>query len=80
MKKNLNVNKNLLKARVFEKGLNMTDFAEKLGISSNLLAHKLMRNCFSTSEILSINELLNLSVDDFSKIFFEGRLALFEPK
>lgn len=67
----LNINKNLLHARVVEQGLRLQDLAEMIGMAYSTFSQKLNgAREFSRQEMLAIKTKLCLNEDDFLNIFF----------
>ena len=69
-------NKNLLKAKLIEKGLSVIDLCNELGICEATFYRKLSRNGdFSRIEIEKIVNKLNLVGHERDNIFFAKQLA-----
>ena len=60
---------------IFERGLNKSTFAEKLGKRSSWLSSKLRNKNFTISEADSIVQVLNLTSSEASAIFFSQFVA-----
>lgn len=68
--KDVVINANLLKGKIIEKGMTTTILANKLGIDRATLYRHMNNGRFSLKEIVGIRELLNLSDEESSRIFF----------
>lgn len=69
-------NQNLLRAKIIEKGLSVTQLCQCLGICEATFYRKLARNGdFSRFEIKRITEKLSLSQSERDAIFFGEKLA-----
>ena len=69
-------NQNLLRAKIIEKGLSVTQLCQYLGICEATFYRKLARDGdFSRFEIKRITEKLNLSRSERDEIFFGQKLA-----
>ena len=71
------VNVNLLKAKLVERGLNLTNLAEMIGIDRATMYRKLKDNGAGLliGEVNSIVKVLNLTVKEASEIFFTQCVA-----
>ena len=70
------MNSRLLKAKRIELGLRQKDLAKELGITEKTMNIKecSSKNHFSSDQMIQLAETLSLSLDDFNRIFFDGRL------
>lgn len=58
------MNKNLLKAKMVEKGKTQAILAKELGMSVNALCRKLNgRNEFTLSEVINVSKVLGINTD-----------------
>ncbi len=70
------MNSRLLKAKRVERGLRQIDLARELGITEKTMNHKECSNMnhFSADQMIHIADTLSLSLYEFDRIFFDGRL------
>lgn len=70
------MNVRLLKAKRVEVGLRQKDLAASLGITEKAMNHKECSsvNKFKADEMLTLTKVLNLSLSEFSSIFFDSNL------
>lgn len=62
---------NKLRARMFERNMNVTKLAERVGISRTAFYRKLQKpGQFTVGEVMRIKSILGLSEDDAIDIFF----------
>ncbi len=65
------LNKELLKKKISSKGLKLSYIADKLSLTRFGLAKKINKDTeFKASEIVTMVELLDLSLEEKEKIFF----------
>lgn len=71
------VNINKLKGKIVERGLNISELAEKIGIDRATLYRKLGGNgeSFSIRDADLISKALELSIDEVNAIFFAQYVA-----
>lgn len=70
------MNSRLLKAKRIERGLRQIDLARELGITEKTMNHKECSNInhFSAEQMIRIANIMALSLQEFDRIFFDGRL------
>lgn len=69
-------NRNLFRARVIEKGLQLSDIATQIGITKPTLWRKMTGiSDFTRQEIYDITHILQLDRDDVDRIFFAEESA-----
>ena len=70
------MNSRLLKAKRIEHGLRQIDLAKELGITEKTMNHKECsdKNCFSADQMIQMADVMSLSLSEFDRIFFDGRL------
>lgn len=65
------VNINLLRGKIVERGTNVSDVAEKMGIDKTTLYRRIADgDAFTIGEAQKITDILNLSHDEAVAIFF----------
>lgn len=71
------VNLNKLKGRIIEKGLNITELAEKIGIDRSTLYRKFQNkgDTISIKEANLMVKVLDLTIDEANEIFFNNFVA-----
>ena len=72
------MNSRLLKAKRIEHGLRQIDLARETGITEKTMNHKecSSENRFSANQMIQIANILLLSLCEFDRIFFDGRLPI----
>lgn len=64
-------NRYKLKAKIVEKGFNLEQIAQKLGINPATMYRKMtLESDFTRNEIAILKEVLNLSIEEINAIFF----------
>ena len=71
------MNVRLLKAKRVERNLRQIDVAEKLGVTEKTMNHKECSavNKFTADEMLALYHILGLTVEEFLRIFFDGKIT-----
>lgn len=70
------MNRNLLRAKVVENGMTLTQLAKELHLDEATLYRKINGNSdFYRKEIQMIKHILNLTIDDIRRIFFDDDVA-----
>lgn len=70
------MNSRLLKAKRIEHGLRQIDLAKELGITEKTMNHKECsdKNRFTADQMIQMVDVMSLSLSEFDRIFFDGRL------
>ena len=66
-------NINLLKGRIVAAGLNLGEFAEKVGIPYTTFSRRMKSKIFGSDEIERMAKVLNLTPQDINDIFFNEK-------
>lgn len=70
------VNINLLRGKIVERGTNVSEVAEKMGIDKATLYRRIADgDAFTIGEAQKITDILNLSHDEAVAIFFSQQVA-----
>ncbi len=70
------MNSRLLKAKRVERGLRQIDLARELSVTEKTMNHKECSNVnrFSADQMIRMADVMALSLQEFDRIFFDGRL------
>ena len=70
------MNSRLLKAKRVERGLRQIDLARELSVTEKTMNHKECSNVnrFSAEQMIRMADVMDLSLQEFDRIFFDGML------